>query len=81
MYLKFKRRQIKIIALQTFNPVGDYEIFHLFAERLSARQLILRRISEMVAMYVSMYVCMYVSRLGIQLFPALRSNLVLCAPV
>ena len=34
----------------------------LIAERLSARQLILRRISEIVCMYVyNMYVCMYVS--------------------
>ena len=48
------------------------------AERLSARQLILRRISEIVCMYVFMYVCMYPSRLGIQLFRALS---VTCASV
>ena len=29
----------------------------IFAERLSARQLILRRISEIVCTYVCMYVC------------------------
>ena len=32
----------------------------IVAERLSARQLILRRISEIVCMYVCMFVCMYV---------------------
>ena len=36
----------------------------LIAERLSARQLILRRISAIVRMYICM--CMYVSRLGMQ---------------
>ena len=30
---------------------------HIIAERLSVRQLILRRISEIVCMYVCMYVC------------------------
>ena len=35
------------------------------------------RISEIVCIYV----CMYPSRLGIQLFPALRANLVSRAPV
>ena len=49
----------------------------IFAERLSMRQLILRRISEIVCMYV----CMYPSRLGIQLFRALRTNVVSRAPV
>ena len=46
----------------------------IFAERLSARQLILRRISEIVCMYPS-------RRLGIQLFRALRANVVSRAPV
>ena len=32
-------------------------MFRIIAERLSARQLILRRISEIVCMYVCMYVC------------------------
>ena len=49
----------------------------MIAERLSARQLILRRISEIVCMHV----CMYPSRLGIQLFRALRANVVSRAPV
>ena len=54
----------------------------LTAEHLSARQLILRCISEIVYMYVvCMYVCMYPSRLGIQLFRALRANVVSRAPV
>ena len=34
----------------------------IIAERLSARQLILRRISEIVCMYVCMYVCVCPSR-------------------
>ena len=49
----------------------------LIAERLSARQLIPHCISEIV----SMYVCLYPSRLGIQLFPALRANVCARAPV
>ena len=53
----------------------------LIAERLSARQLIPRQISEIVCMYVCMYVYMYPSRLGIQLFRALRANVVSRAPV
>ena len=40
----------------------------IVAERLSARQLIPHRISEIVSMYVCMYVCMYPSCLGMQLF-------------
>ena len=32
---------------------------YMIAERLSARQLILHRISEIVSMYVCMFVCMY----------------------
>ena len=53
----------------------------LIAERLSARELILRRISEIVGMYVCMY--MYPSRLGIQLFRALatRKRSITCASV
>ena len=51
------------------------------AERLSARQLIPHRISEIVSMYVCLYVCMYLSRLGMQLFPALSANVRARAPV
>ena len=75
---------------------GDRD--RVIAERLSARQLILHRISEIVCMYVCMYICMYVctyvcmyvsvtlrnpiiSHLGIQLFRALRANVVSRAPV
>ena len=50
---------------------------HIIAERLSVRQLIPHRISEIV----SMYVCMYPSRLGMQLFCALRANVRARAPV
>ena len=46
-----------------------------------ARQLILHRISEIVSMYVCMYVRMYPSRLGMQLFRALRANVRARAPV
>ena len=49
----------------------------IIAERLSARQLILRRISEIVCMYN-----MYPSHLGIQLFRALtRKRSITCASV
>ena len=59
--------------------VAEHQRMVMIAERLSARQLILRRISEIVCMYV----CMYPSRLGIQLFRALhaRANVVSRAPV
>ena len=50
--------------------VGVDATGEIIAERLSAGQLILRRISEIVCMYV----CMYPSRLGIQLFRALRAQ-------
>ena len=45
----------------------------IIAERLSARQLILHRISASVCIYnIYIYVCMYVSHLGMQLYCALR---------
>ena len=54
------------------SPAVCLSVGTAFAERLSARQLILRRISEIVCMY---------ARLGIQLFRALRANVVSRAPV
>ena len=37
------------------------EELHLVAERLSATQIILHRISRRVCIYLCMYICMYVS--------------------
>ena len=54
---------------------------YMIAERLSTRQLILHRISEIVSMYVCMFVCMYPSCLGMQLFRALHANVCAHVPV
>ena len=56
----------------------SFDVCLLIAERLSVRQIIPRRISEIVCMYV----CMYPSRLGMPLFRATRANVgITCARV
>ena len=72
-----------VTLVRITSSAGYYKLLivsYFIAERLSARQLILRRISEIVCMYVCMYVCIRHAQES-NYFAGYAQNVVSRAPV